>query len=79
MDERFIDRREVERLTGLSRSTIYERMRAGTFPKARREPGWSSVWWLESEIREWMDARIARSVVVGSVVGTPDEAKKKAA
>lgn len=32
--DRILRRRQVEALTGLSRSTIYRRMQAGTFPPA---------------------------------------------
>lgn len=79
MAERLILRPEVERKTGLSRSSIYERMAAGTFPKARREPGEQGVWWVESEVDAWIAERIARSVPVGTVVGSRQEGKKKAA
>lgn len=70
MTERLLTRAQVEAVTGLSRSTIYERMRAGTFPQARREPGEFSVWWVGSEVDAWVADRIARSVVAGTVVGT---------
>src|SRR5262245_28507908 len=49
---------EVEALTGLSRSTIYEGIVAGTFP-APVPLGARSVGWLESEIEDWIDARVA--------------------
>lgn len=70
MAERLLQRPEVELRTGLSRSSIYERMSAGTFPKARRVPGEFSVWWLESEVDAWIAERVARSVPVGRVVGS---------
>lgn len=75
--ETLLDRKEVERRTRLSRSSIYERMKAGTFPKARREPGEFSVWWVESEVNAWIAERIARSVAVGTVVGRKPQARKK--
>jgi prophage regulatory protein len=50
--------REVEGMTGIKRSTIYEGIVAGTFPKpiplAPRAVGW-----LQNEIEEWLEARIA--------------------
>ena len=46
--------------TGLSRSTIYLRMTAGTFPKAI-SLGERAVGWLASEISEWQDQRIEES------------------
>lgn len=53
-----IRRKEVERLTALSRSRIYALMAAGDFPKPV-QLGAMSVAWLEIEIREWIAARIA--------------------
>lgn len=79
MSERLICRRVVESMTSLSRSSIYERMRAGTFPRARRAPGETAVWWLESEVQEWIAARVAGSIVAGKVVGIQATDNKKAA
>lgn len=42
-------RKQVEARTGLRRSTIYERIQAGTFP-APISLGARAVGWLESEI-----------------------------
>jgi prophage regulatory protein len=56
--ERFMRRREVERRTGLARSTLYDRMAAGTFPKPIGIGG-ERVAWLQSEVEAWMAARIA--------------------
>lgn len=55
-----IRRPEVERLTALSRSRIYDLMRQGAFPKPVAL-GSMSVAWLEVEIHEWIAARIAAS------------------
>lgn len=54
-------RKEVEKLTALSRSRIYALMAAGSFPKPARL-GTMSVAWVEAEVREWIDARIAERV-----------------
>ncbi|HSB95153.1 MAG TPA: AlpA family transcriptional regulator [Spongiibacteraceae bacterium] len=51
-------RPEVERRTGLSRSTIYEKMKAGTFPTAIPLTS-LSVGWSEFEIDAWIAERIA--------------------
>jgi prophage regulatory protein len=51
-------RREVERLTALSRSRIYALMASGEFPKPVRL-GVMSVAWPSNEIQNWIDARIA--------------------
>jgi prophage regulatory protein len=56
--DRIMRRREVETVTGLSRSTIYDRMAREQFP--RPVPiGARAVGWRESEIRAWLDARDA--------------------
>lgn len=56
--ERFIRRVEVEHITGLGRSTIYDKMAAGEFPKPVPISG-GAVGWLESEIAAWQEKRIA--------------------
>lgn len=57
---RFLRRRQVEYLTGLSRSAIYAGIAAGTFPKpcALSESG-RSVAWVEREVDAWIESRIA--------------------
>ena len=47
-------------LTGLSRSSIYLMMRAGTFPRSI-SLGARSVGWLEADIQGWIDSRITAS------------------
>ena len=46
--------------TDLSRSTIYTRMAAGTFPKPI-PLGERAVGWVSSEINAWIQQRIAES------------------
>lgn len=53
-----IRRKEVERLTTLSRSRIYALMAQGNFPR-NISLGSMSVAWVESEVHEWIAARIA--------------------
>ncbi|WP_325381766.1 AlpA family transcriptional regulator [Edaphobacter sp.] len=53
-------RKQVENRTGLSRSTIYLRVAQGTFPKAV-SLGARAVGWLESEVDEWLNARVELS------------------
>jgi prophage regulatory protein len=57
-DPVFLRRSAVEARTGLSRSSIYDRIAAGEFPKPVPLGG-RSVGWVEAEIREWQKARIA--------------------
>ena len=51
---------EVQRRTGLSRSTIYVRLDQGLFPKPV-SLGARAVGWIESEVDEWIRERIAES------------------
>lgn len=55
MNGRLIRLKEVLQLVPLGRSTIYERMNAGTFPKSR-DLGGNVVAWRESEVLAWIDA-----------------------
>lgn len=57
---RIARRKKVEARTGLSRSSIYAAMAAGTFPKPI-QLGPQSVGWLESEIDAWLQERIEAS------------------
>jgi prophage regulatory protein len=49
---------EVATMTGLSRSTIYLRVRQGTFPTPL-SLGVRSVGWKDSQIRGWLNERMA--------------------
>ena len=51
-----LTRPEVERRTGLSRSTIYRKMRDGTFPVPLKVSA-RAVRWRESDIRAYVDSR----------------------
>ena len=53
-------RKQVEARTGLSRSTIYERIKAGTFP-APISIGAKAVGWIEGEIDSWLTAQVEKS------------------
>ena len=50
-------RKQVEKRTGLSRSTIYLRIQEGTFPRPINL-GARAVGWLENEIEAWLVARM---------------------
>jgi prophage regulatory protein len=56
--QKILRRPEVECATGLPRSSIYERMAAGKFPKAVPLGG-RSVGWIEAEIIAWQEQRVA--------------------
>lgn len=51
---------EVKSRTGLSRSSIYLRISKGVFP-ASISLGDRAVGWLEADIEQWLDERIAVS------------------
>lgn len=53
-------RKQVEARTGLGRSTIYQRVAEGTFPKSICL-GARAVGWIESEIDTWLHERVAAS------------------
>jgi prophage regulatory protein len=58
MAQKVFRRREVEKVTGLSRSTLYEEIAEGRFPKPINI-GTRAVAWLETEVEAWQKARIA--------------------
>jgi len=63
MVQKFMRRDEVERLTGLPRSTIYDKMAKNEFPKSVKI-GDRAVGWLENEISDWQKDIIARRDIV---------------
>lgn len=59
----FITRKEVERITGMSRSWIYQSMSSGRFPKpvatgSSVSSSATSVRWVLSEVHHWMESKI---------------------
>ena len=61
MLERILRRSEVERLTGLSRSTIYLLMTKGQFPRPVKLSE-RAVGWRACDIDAWLQERIEESV-----------------
>ena len=57
MGTRLLHLREVLSRTSLSRTSIYRLQALGTFPAS--VPLGSRVSWVESEVQDWIDARIA--------------------
>lgn len=59
-------RKQLETKTGLSRSTIYDKMNSHstrhdpTFPK-QISLGLDAVGWIESEVEAWIESRIRAS------------------
>lgn len=57
--ERIMRTPEVVKITGLSKTTIWRRVRSGDFPAPIRLGGLAtrSVGWREGEIENWIDTR----------------------
>lgn len=53
--DRLIGKSELERRTSLDISTIYRKMKSGTFPHPVRV-GLRRVAWRESEVTAWQDS-----------------------
>ena len=60
MENRMLRPPEVVARTGLSRTTIWRRVRVGTFPPPT-ELGENSIGWPESEISAWLAKRPHRT------------------
>ena len=56
MEVRILRRPEVERLTRLSKASIYRKMRTGTFPLPLKL-GERAVAWRAEEIYDWIASR----------------------
>ncbi|AWR47411.1 TPA: AlpA family transcriptional regulator [Pseudomonas aeruginosa] len=64
---RIIRLKDVIDSTGIARSTIYKLIGEGEFPKPVPLVG-RSVGWVESEVHEWIKARIAERDRTNSLV-----------
>ena len=73
MQTRLIRIAEVQRITGLSRTTIWRRERAGDFPR-RRRLGSNSVAWVLAEVIGWCHSRevIGNDAVTNELVDEAD-------
>ncbi len=58
--DRFLRLPAVKEITGRGTTAIYEDMKAGNFPKSIALSK-NCVAWVESEVKAWMDERIAKS------------------
>ena len=56
--DRLLRMKEVQKIVGLSRSTIYALLAEGKFPRARRLTP-ATVAWRYSELLAWIDSRPA--------------------
>ena len=51
-------RTDVERITGLSRSALYQKVKDGEFPRQVKISD-NAVGWVAAEVNAWVEARIA--------------------
>ena len=58
MTVRIYRRPDVEKLVGLSRSTLYAMMAEGNFPKPVKL-GKRAVGWREADVQGWLESRYA--------------------
>lgn len=58
--DRLVRLPEVEAMTGCKKSTIYELMRAGKFPKSLRLSA-RMVVWPETSVLQWVQDRITEA------------------
>lgn len=56
MPEKHLRRRQVEEIVGLSRTTIYDLMKKGDFPRPIKLTG-KAVGWPESAVTKWLAER----------------------
>ena len=56
MEQQILRRPEVERVTGLSKPTLYRMIASGAFPRPVKL-GVRSVGWRASEIERWIEGR----------------------
>lgn len=77
MHDRLLRRREVEKITSMSRSSIYRLMQDGKFPRPVRV-GPAAVRWKASDISAWLESRPVVTGDLGSPGGsavcTPSDA-----
>ena len=55
--KRILRRKEVEEKVGLGRSSIYQKVKTGGFPKPINISE-RAIGWVESEIDDWISSRI---------------------
>lgn len=71
---RFISKKQVRDLITLSYATIDREEAAGTFPKRMRRG--FRVMWVQSEVEEWMRARVAERDAKSEQLPNPKEADR---
>ena len=57
MSVKILRLKDVQRMTGLSRSTIYAEIAKDNFPRQVKLTGARSVGWYENAIIQWIESR----------------------
>lgn len=63
-----LTRKEVEAITKMARSTIYDAMKNSDFPIPIRKGCGKGVVWLQHELEEWVEKRMANRPSVDEVI-----------
>lgn len=66
----------VKEKTGLSRSTIYEKISEGSFPR-QISLGARAVGWIESEVDGWVTEQVSRSRSQSNCAPSPNTSFRK--
>ncbi len=56
MEQQIIREKEIVRITGLSRTSIWRKERDGSFPKRVRLGSGRAVGWLRSSVESWLQS-----------------------
>ncbi|MCX5888449.1 MAG: AlpA family phage regulatory protein [Deltaproteobacteria bacterium] len=54
MEQQIIREKEIVKITGLSRTSIWRKQRDGSFPKRVRLGSGRAVGWLRSSVESWL-------------------------
>jgi prophage regulatory protein len=65
MSHIILRRSQVKARTGMSRSSIYNAVKEGTFPR-QVKLGLRAVGWVEASIDSWIQSRVDRSDKLGA-------------
>lgn len=60
-DDRFLDIKEVSKMVGLGKTSIYKYMNKGEFPQCFKV-GDKATRWSKNAIDQWMDERVKKNV-----------------
>jgi len=67
MTQKLLRLRAVEDATGLKRSTLYRLIQSNDFPPPIQLTGARAVAWVQSDVENWIQARIANAKSRGEV------------